>query len=65
MAFTVVLVTNFVVVIAAWRSHKPPAVEAVDRAPALSLDPVKADAAAAGAGAGSLSPSADAEVIAE
>ena len=55
MAFTVVLVTNFFVVIAAWRSHKPKEAESVDRVTALSLDPVKADVAAAGAGTGSLS----------
>ena len=65
MAFTVVLVTNIFVVIAAWRSHQPLETEAGETATALSLEPVKADAAAAGAGADSLPAGADAVVRAE
>lgn len=56
MAFTVVMVTNMFVVIAAFRL-KPAAQTAVaESAVTAPVEPAKADAAAAGAGSGSLSP---------
>ncbi len=60
MAFTVVLVTNMFVVIAAFRLKPVLQTETADGAATTTADPAKADAVAAGAGSGSLPVAADA-----
>ena len=55
MAFTVVMVTNAFVVIAAFRLKPAKQTEGADNAALELVEPLKADAAAAGAGSGSLS----------
>jgi potassium/hydrogen antiporter len=56
MAFTVVLVTNMFVVIAAFRVKPAPQIEAAASPATPALEPAMAEAAAAGAASGSLSP---------
>jgi cell volume regulation protein A len=60
MAFTVVLVTNMFVVVAAFRLKPAPPAEVAQSAAAIPLEPAKAEAAGAGTGPGSLSTEANA-----